>query len=90
MCVLACLFLIIDEIIFRGNTQGSGHGSSDFPRLKCVTEHGADVCVCVRTCVCFCVQISVHRGSPELKAPFLMFGLGYGLVRREITNRLTH
>lgn len=50
MCVLACLFLIIDEIIFRGNTLGSGHGSSDFPRLECVAEHGADVFVCV--CVC--------------------------------------
>lgn len=39
-------------------------------------------------CACTCLCASEQRGSPELKAPFLMFSLGCGRVRREITNRL--
>lgn len=45
--------------------------------------------VCARACVHMHVCFSEQRESPELNALFLMFSLGCGLVRREITNRLT-
>lgn len=58
--VPACLFLIIDDIIFRGNTLCSGQGSSDFPRLECVFGHvGGCVCPCACLCPCVCACVSV-------------------------------
>ncbi len=94
MCV-PCLHVFFSLMTISSSEEAlwcSGHGSSDFPRLECVSEHGEDVCVCVCGCVCVhaCLCVSERRGSPELKAPFLMFSLGCGLVKREITNRLTH
>lgn len=36
----------------------SGHGSSDFPRPECVTEHEADVCLRM-------LDLLQPRGSPD-------------------------
>lgn len=65
--VPACLFLIIDDINFRGNTLCSGQGSSDFPRLECVSEHVEDVCVCV--CMRMHACVSLSRGEVQSSRP---------------------
>lgn len=86
----ARLFLIIDDIIFRGNTLCSGQRSSDFPRLECVLGH---VGGCVRTCMRACASVCEReqRESPRLKAQFLMFSLGFlQRERQAASNRHTH
>lgn len=51
LCMHVFFSLLMISLDFRGNTLCSGHGSSDFPRLECVSEHEEDVCVCVCMCV---------------------------------------
>ena len=87
LCLACMFFLIIGDIIFRGNTQFSGHGSSDFPRLECVSEHREDVRVCV--CVCASLFCFGAEGKPRAKGSFSDAGLFQFSFFPILANQLT-